>query len=98
TAAGGGVCIGRPVEGMNVRIIRISDEPISTWSDSLLLPTGQVGEIVVAGPVVTKGYFFKPQLTSLSKIRDPQTGRTFHRMGDLGYLQSQVRAWSCGRT
>ena len=33
--AGRGVCVGKPVDGMTVRIIRISDEPIAEWSDSL---------------------------------------------------------------
>src|SRR5205807_5011429 len=50
TASGGGVCVGRPVSGVTVRIIRISDDPIPTWSDDLVLPSEQTGEIVVAGP------------------------------------------------
>ncbi len=97
TAQGGGVCVGRPVEGMTVRIIRISDEPIPTWSDDLLLPAGEVGEIVVDGPVVTKEYFNRPQSTALAKILDPDNGRIIHRMGDLGYLDEHGRIWFCGR-
>ncbi|HEV2946128.1 MAG TPA: fatty acid CoA ligase family protein [Gemmataceae bacterium] len=97
TAQGGGVCVGRPVKGMTVRIIRISDEPIPTWSDDLLLPAGYVGEIVVDGPVVTKEYFNRPQSTALAKILDPDNGRIIHRMGDLGYLDEHGRVWFCGR-
>jgi acyl-CoA synthetase (AMP-forming)/AMP-acid ligase II len=97
TAAGGGVCVGRPVSGVTVEIIRISDEPIPTWSDDLVLPVGQVGEIVVAGPVVTKEYFHRPESTSLAKIHDLKTGRILHRMGDLGYLDDRGRLWFCGR-
>jgi olefin beta-lactone synthetase len=97
TSQGGGVCVGRPVEGMTVQIIRISDEPIPTWSDDLLLPAGDVGEIGVDGPVVTKEYFNRPQSTALSKILDPDNGRMIHRMGDLGYLDEHGRVWFCGR-
>lgn len=97
TAQGGGVCVGRPVEGMKVYIIRISDEPILNWSDDLLLSVGQIGEIVVEGPVVTKEYFNRPQSTNLAKILDSRTGRVLHRMGDVGYLDEQGRLWFCGR-
>jgi acyl-CoA synthetase (AMP-forming)/AMP-acid ligase II len=97
TAQGAGVCVGRPVEGMTVRIICISDDPIPNWSDDLLLPAGEVGEIVVDGPVVTKEYFNRPQSTARAKILDPDNGRIIHRMGDLGYLDEQGRVWFCGR-
>jgi acyl-CoA synthetase (AMP-forming)/AMP-acid ligase II len=97
TAQGAGVCVGHPVEGMSVRIIRISDEPIPSWSDDLLLPAGQIGEIVVDGPVVTKEYFNRPQATALAKILDRDSGRILHRMGDVGYVDKQARVWFCGR-
>jgi olefin beta-lactone synthetase len=97
TTAGGGVCVGRPVSGITVQIIRISDDPIPTWSDDLVLPMGQVGEIVVGGPVVTKEYFHRPQSTELAKIYDPNTDRILHRMGDLGYFDDRGRVWFCGR-
>ncbi len=97
TAAGGGVCVGGPVRGVTVQIIGISDEPIPTWSDDLVLPADQVGEIVVAGPVVTKEYFHRPESTASAKIQDPKTGRVLHRMGDLGCLDDRGRLWFCGR-
>jgi acyl-coenzyme A synthetase/AMP-(fatty) acid ligase len=97
TAQGAGVCVGRPVEGMTVHIIRISDEPIPSWSDDLLLPTGQAGEIVVDGPVVTREYFNRPHSTALAKIFVPEGGRILHRMGDVGYLDEYGRLWFCGR-
>ncbi len=96
TAQGAGVCVGRPVDGMRVRIIRISDAPISEWSDDLLLPSGQIGEVVVQGPVVTQTYHNRPESTALAKIRDV-SGCISHRMGDLGYLDETGRLWFCGR-
>jgi acyl-CoA synthetase (AMP-forming)/AMP-acid ligase II len=97
TENGGGVCVGRPVTGMRVRIIRISDEPIPTWSDDLELPAGQIGEIAVQGPVVTRSYWNRPESTALAKIEDPALGGFYHRMGDLGYLDQHGRLWMCGR-
>ena len=74
TAQGAGTCVGRPVEGVHVAIIRITDEPIAAWSDSLLMPPGEIGEIVVSGPQVTQEYFHRLDLTALAKIRVPVGG------------------------
>jgi acyl-CoA synthetase (AMP-forming)/AMP-acid ligase II len=97
TAEGAGVCVGRPVEGMTVKIIRISDDPISTWSDDLEMPAGAIGEIAVRGPVVTASYWNRPESTTLAKIVDPIHGGFYHRMGDLGYVDASGRVWFCGR-
>ncbi len=94
-AAGQGVCVGRPVEGMTVRIIGISDAPITHWSDSLLVPDGEIGEITVRGAVVTREYYARPEQTALAKIRDGD--QTVHRMGDVGRFDAQGRLWMCGR-
>ncbi len=96
TTAGAGVCVGRPVAGMTVKIIRTSDEPIPAWSDNLEVAAGDVGEITVHGPVVTQAYFNRPQSTALAKIADGQGG-VYHRMGDLGYFDAEGRIWFCGR-
>ncbi len=97
TDIGKGVCVGRPVDGIEARIIQIRDDPIPTWSDDLLVSHGEVGEIVVAGPVVTREYFNRPEATLLAKIFDPDRQRLYHRMGDLGYLDDRGRLWFCGR-
>jgi acyl-CoA synthetase (AMP-forming)/AMP-acid ligase II len=97
TAEGGGVCVGRPVEGMRVRIIRISEEPIAAWSDDLEVSRGEIGEIVVKGPVVTRAYHNRHASTALAKILDSATGGLYHRMGDLGYFDERGRVWFCGR-
>lgn len=97
TDEGRGVCIGRPVNGMTVHVIPISDGPIPTWDASMCLPPNQVGEFVVRGPVVTKRYFHRDEATKLAKIHDPVTGETLHRMGDVGYIDEQGRMWFAGR-
>jgi acyl-CoA synthetase (AMP-forming)/AMP-acid ligase II len=96
-AEGKGVCLGRPVPGMAVKIIRIDDEPISIWSDDLEVSSGTIGEIVVQGPVVTRSYYNRPRSTALAKIDDPGRGSFWHRMGDVGYLDERGRIWFCGR-
>ncbi len=95
TEQGAGVCVGRPVAPTEVRIIRIDDGPIETWSDELTVLQGDVGEIAVRGPTVTREYHARAEQTALAKILD---GDGFwHRMGDLGYLDDQGRVWFCGR-
>lgn len=96
TDAGGGVCIGRPVPGIRLEIIEISDEAIPLWHDSLRVPPGRIGEIVVQGEQVTRGYHNRPEANRLSKIADP-AGGFLHRMGDLGGFDEQGRLWFCGR-
>lgn len=92
---GAGTCVGKPSAGIDLRMIRVTDEPIATWSDSLLVPDGELGEIVVAGPVVTKEYFGLDAATRLAKIRDGD--RVWHRIGDIGYRDAAGRIWFCGR-
>jgi acyl-CoA synthetase (AMP-forming)/AMP-acid ligase II len=94
-ASGRGVCVGKPVDGMVVRVIRITDEPIEEWSDGLVVPAGVVGEITVRGPVVTREYYARPDATRLAKINEGDA--TVHRMGDVGAMDELGRLWMCGR-
>ena len=96
TGEGCGVCIGRPVKGLSLAIIPISDEPIELWQESLALPAGEVGEIAVRGPQVSTAYLNRPAATRLAKIADP-SGGVWHRMGDVGYRDDTGRIWFCGR-
>jgi acyl-CoA synthetase (AMP-forming)/AMP-acid ligase II len=97
TDSGMGVCVGLPVGSVEARIIPIRDDPIPIWSDDLALADGEIGEIVVTGPVVTREYFNRPQATALAKIADPARGLVYHRMGDVGYFDDHGRIWFCGR-
>ena len=92
---GFGICVGRPIQGIDVRIISISDDPIDQWNDALVLDEGEIGEITVRGDIVTSGYFERPSHDAGSKIR--QNGRIWHRMGDLGWMDNKGRIWFCGR-
>ncbi len=92
---GRGTCVGKPVAGIKVRIIEISDEPIPQWREELEKPQGETGEIVVQGPWVTRLYFNREGATRLAKI---QEGDGFwHRMGDIGSIDAEGRLWFAGR-
>jgi len=88
--------VGLPAPGIELRILRLSDQPIPTWDEDLLLPPGEVGEVVVRGDVVTREYAGLPEETQAAKISGTD-GSVWHRMGDLGYLDEQGRLWFCGR-
>ncbi len=92
---GFGMCVGRPIQGMDVRLIRISDDPVKEWSDDLSVSDGEIGEITVVGDLVTESYFEDPEADAGAKIRHGE--RIRHRMGDLGWMDSKGRIWFCGR-
>jgi len=96
TATGEGTCVGRPAAPNSVKIIAVSDGIVSSFDDSVELPMGVTGEIVVNGPTSTDTYWQKPEQTRLAKITDSE-GRIWHRMGDTGYFDTQGRLWYCGR-
>jgi acyl-CoA synthetase (AMP-forming)/AMP-acid ligase II len=93
-----GAFVGRAVQGIDVRIIPISDQPIATLDSGTGLPSGSIGEIIVRGPVVTKEYDALPEATAAAKIADPERpGGVWHRMGDCGTLDDAGRLWFLGR-
>src|SRR5690606_33713495 len=96
TDQGAGVCVGKPVVGMDVKIIRISDDPIPTWDDNLVLGVGEIGEIAVRGASASHTYYKREAATAVSKIYCEDVS-FYHRMGDVGYLDAQGRLWFCGR-
>ncbi|OXM63407.1 MULTISPECIES: long-chain-fatty-acid--CoA ligase [Amycolatopsis] len=65
--------IGKPIWGVQLRIVDEADRP---------LPAGQVGEIVLRGHNITKGYYKRPQETA-----EAFRGGWFHT-GDLGYVDA----------
>jgi acyl-CoA synthetase (AMP-forming)/AMP-acid ligase II len=95
TESGMGTCIGKPLESVEVSIIKITDEPIENWNDNLLSAKGTVGEIVLKGGIVSQSYYKNPNANALNKIQDGNENR--HRMGDLGLIDEEGQLWFCGR-
>lgn len=95
TQQGRGTCVGRPLPGIEIAILPISDTAIPRLNRKNFLQTGEIGEIIVRGDVVTRAYENNELENTLAKISD---GNTFwHRMGDVGYIDESGRLWFCGR-
>lgn len=100
TREGAGSCVGRPVAGVSVKVIALTDDPILSESVLRACAPGEIGELVAAGPSVTRTYDGLPEATARAKIPGGPTlptGAVWHRMGDCGYLDDQGRIWFCGR-
>ena len=95
TQQGAGVCVGHRFPGIEWRVVHITDGPLPTLADAELLPAGEIGELIVSGPVVTRQYVTRVESNALAKIADGP--RVWHRMGDVGWLDPQGRFWYCGR-
>ncbi len=92
---GNGICVGRPINNIDVKLIKISDDPIDSWTDDLTVAEGEIGEITVKGALVSREYYEDPKATALAKIKE--NGEIRHRMGDLGWMDKKGRIWFCGR-
>ncbi len=103
-----GACVGRPVPGVAVKVIALTDAALPSLAAAGELAPGEVGEFIVAGPVVTKTYDALPEATARAKIPEaappaapgapahpPPT--VWHRLGDCGYRDAEGRLWFCGR-
>lgn len=95
TAKGAGTCVGRILPDVKAKILPVKDGAMSTEDLDAELGPGEIGEIVVTGPSVTKEYDQLPEATRLSKVNDGKC--TWHRIGDLGYIDEEGRLWFCGR-
>ena len=97
--SGKGLLTGKPVDCIQLRIIKMHwGQPLGSVSkeefEEEILPPGDVGEIVVSGEHVLKGY--------LNGVGDEETkfdvdNQRWHRTGDAGYLDDQGRLWLMGR-
>lgn len=96
TLQGKGHCVGYPNPGIKIAVIKSSDAPISKWRNELVLANEDIGEIVVKGNVVKKEYFKQQRHNAVSTIPD-EDGKSWHRLGDLGYFDTKGRLWFCGR-
>lgn len=70
------VPIGRPYPGLHTLVV---DERLAP------VPDGGTGELCVAGPQTTPGYWRAPELTAERYVE--RDGRTYYRTGDLVRLQ-----------
>ncbi|WP_308123398.1 alpha/beta fold hydrolase [Modestobacter marinus] len=88
--AGDGVCVGRPLPGVAVRISPLS--PTGTADAPLTAEPGVTGEVCVRGAHV-KDRYDALWATERAASRDPG----WHRTGDVGHLDLAGRLWVEGR-
>jgi fatty-acyl-CoA synthase len=72
-------CAGIPFFNTDARVLHLED--------ASELPPGEVGEIVVHGPQVFRGYWKQPKATEEAFIE--HDGKRFFRTGDLGYYDEE---------
>ncbi len=90
-----GICVGRPVAGVDVALMRVTDGPVATLTPDRLVGPGEVGEVVVRGRVVSPAYADRPEATTAAKLR--WDGELAHRTGDLASFDDAGRLWFAGR-
>ena len=90
-----GICVGRPVPGVDVALVRVTDDPIAVMDPALLVGPGEIGEVVVRGAVVSPAYSDRPAATAAAKLL--WDGQVAHRMGDLASWDADGRLWFAGR-
>lgn len=71
---GSEVTIGRPIRGHTALVL--------TPGTLTEVPTGEPGELCIAGPGVARGYWRRPDLTAEKFVEHPRAGRVY-RTGDL---------------
>ena len=87
---GNGVCVGRPLPGVDVAISPLS--PDGRADGALTRDPAVTGEISVAAAHVKDGY---DQLWAVERASTRDPGR--HRTGDVGHLDDAGRLWVEGR-
>ncbi len=96
TEQGLGTCLGKVLKENCVKVIAVDDSSIESIDTINELKSGEIGEIIVKGPTVTRSYYNLETETKDAKILDVD-GTVWHRIGDLGYIDSEERLWFCGR-
>jgi len=88
--AGNGVCVGRPLAGVEVRVSPLS--PLGDADGALTADPGTTGEVCVRAPHVKDRY---DALWATERASSRDVG--WHRTGDVGHLDEQGRLWIEGR-
>jgi len=62
---------------------------IDLETGEVLPKRGDVGELVIKGPQVMKGYWNRPEATESAFWTDPKTGEKWLRTGDMAYIDEE---------
>lgn len=75
--------VGRPIPGVSARAHDAEDRP---------LPSGEIGELWIKGPIIMQGYHNKPEET-----RAVLTDDGWYKSGDMGFVDADGRISITGR-
>jgi acyl-CoA synthetase (AMP-forming)/AMP-acid ligase II/pimeloyl-ACP methyl ester carboxylesterase len=87
--AGNGVCVGVPINGVELTVTAISESGHSTWD--FILQEGVTGEICVRAAHASDGY------DDLWATQNHARRGGWHRTGDVGHIDTAGRLWVEGR-
>jgi acyl-CoA synthetase (AMP-forming)/AMP-acid ligase II len=95
-----GYPVGPISASVRAEVVSINRKPLDgttapKWN-ALLLPKGEIGELIVTGEHVCLDYERNPEAVLENKIADP-SGIVWHRMGDTGWFDEQNRFRIAGR-
>ncbi|SMX89566.1 Acyl-CoA synthetase (AMP-forming)/AMP-acid ligase II [Brevibacterium iodinum ATCC 49514] len=97
-ATGGlGVCVGQPIDGVELALAPIDESGRS--ADELrqgATAQGRLGEFVVSAAHIKSGYD-NLWHTTADSARDDLHGLTWHRTNDIGHIDENGRVWLEGR-
>ncbi|MEM1349041.1 MAG: AMP-binding protein [Myxococcota bacterium] len=98
-AQGAGLLVGRAASAATIALVDLPERSPPMDQRGLTpyeVERGAIGEVVVAGDHVHRGYIDNPEANRRSKLYEPR-GRVWHRTGDMGYVDDEGRLWLVGR-
>lgn len=98
-ASGKGSPLGPILSNIELRIIRSTEGAIASWKEVQAVNLGEIGEIIVSGPNVSRSYHNDAKSNAAHKILEegPGVSRIWHRTGDLAWEDSERLLFFTGR-
>ena len=93
---GDGLYVGKALKRVRVRVIRPIEGVIDEADMAQDMDPLVVGEIIVSSPSTAHSYCDLADELKSPKFID-RDGTSWHRMGDMGYLDEEGGLWFCGR-
>jgi acyl-coenzyme A synthetase/AMP-(fatty) acid ligase len=93
-------CPADPAQSISIGVACAGEELLVLDDERRVAPTGDVGEICIAGAGLSPGYWRDEEKTRAAFVPDPRPGREGHRVyrtGDLGRMGADARIEFLGR-
>ncbi len=95
SAEGVGVLVGAVARVAEVLLVQLPEGEFSGSMADHAVEAGEIGELVVRGPHVNRGYLDDPVATAANKVFEGDS--VWHRTGDRARWDSEDRLWLVGR-